>query len=158
QQRLEQVRRYQLTNPEPATEAMNRLAQAFVCLTDPQARQAYDRALFGEAGAPVVAPPTVTTTTSATTPEQAVDQDVLALVEEEIRAAAQPAVPAPAASPPLLPVEPGEQVVEAKQASDLARKGLGTRRALYGRIVRTRTLLLLWQRAGKYIGQTKRRL
>jgi hypothetical protein len=32
QQRLEQVRRYQLTNPEPATEAMNRIAQAFVFL------------------------------------------------------------------------------------------------------------------------------
>src|SRR5581483_7006729 len=51
QQRLEQVRRYQLTNPEPATEAMNRIAQAFVCLTDPQARRAYDRSLFGEAPA-----------------------------------------------------------------------------------------------------------
>src|SRR5436190_21737388 len=66
QQRLEQVRRYQLTNPEPATEAMNRLAQAFVCLTDPQARQAYDRALFGEGGAPAVSAPTATTTAAAT--------------------------------------------------------------------------------------------
>src|SRR4051794_17696124 len=47
QQRLEQVRRYQLANPEPATEAMNRLAQAFVCLSDPQAKQAYDQALYG---------------------------------------------------------------------------------------------------------------
>src|SRR5712675_3327173 len=60
QQRLELVRRYQLTNPEPATEAMNRLAQAFVCLTDPQARTAYDRALFGEAGAPAPSPTTAT--------------------------------------------------------------------------------------------------
>src|SRR5262249_4677779 len=35
--RLESVRRYQLTHPEIVTEAMNRLAQAFVCLTDPAA-------------------------------------------------------------------------------------------------------------------------
>ena len=34
-QRLDMVRRYQMTNPEPATEAMNRIAQAFVCLTEP---------------------------------------------------------------------------------------------------------------------------
>ncbi len=47
QQRLERVRRYQLTHPEAATEAMNRLAQAYVCLSDPQARRAYDRSLFG---------------------------------------------------------------------------------------------------------------
>jgi hypothetical protein len=40
--RLEIVRRYQLAQQEEATEAMNRLAQAFVCLTDPEARKAYD--------------------------------------------------------------------------------------------------------------------
>src|SRR5918911_2950749 len=55
-ERLDAVRRYQLTHPEPATEAMNRLAQAFVCLTDPQARAAYDRSLFGDGAAPAAAP------------------------------------------------------------------------------------------------------
>src|SRR5216683_7697590 len=45
--RLEAVRRYQLTNPELVTEAMNRLAQAFVCLTDPAAKRAYDLELLG---------------------------------------------------------------------------------------------------------------
>jgi hypothetical protein len=55
-QRLESVRRYQLTHPEQATEVMNRLAQAFVCLTDPEAKKAYDASLAGEesdAAAPV---------------------------------------------------------------------------------------------------------
>src|SRR5436309_15184643 len=47
-ERLERVRRYQLAQPELVTEAMNRLAQAFVCLTDPVAKQAYDRALRPE--------------------------------------------------------------------------------------------------------------
>ncbi len=33
-ERLEAVRHYQMAHPEQATEAMNRLAQAYVCLTD----------------------------------------------------------------------------------------------------------------------------
>src|SRR6516162_2671054 len=44
-ERMEVVRRYQLTHPEPATEAMNRLAQALICLSDPVAKKAYDAAL-----------------------------------------------------------------------------------------------------------------
>jgi hypothetical protein len=46
QERIERLRRYQLTNPEQATEGMNRLAQALVCLTDPVAKQAYDAKLL----------------------------------------------------------------------------------------------------------------
>ncbi|MFL5244296.1 MAG: hypothetical protein ACJ8FY_19525 [Gemmataceae bacterium] len=41
-ERMETVRRYQLQDPELATEAMNRLAQAFVCLTNPEAKKTYD--------------------------------------------------------------------------------------------------------------------
>src|SRR5207253_3346185 len=41
--RLAKLRCYQLSNPEQATEAMNRLAQAFMCLTDPEAKKLYDR-------------------------------------------------------------------------------------------------------------------
>src|SRR5437660_765809 len=50
--RLEKVRRYQLLHPEHATEAMNRLAQAFVCLTNPEAKKTYDTKLFRPPGAP----------------------------------------------------------------------------------------------------------
>lgn len=46
-ERLETVRRYQLPHPEEVTEAMNRLAQAFVCLTDPRTKDAYDRTVMG---------------------------------------------------------------------------------------------------------------
>ena len=56
-QRLEHVRNYQLTHPEAATEAMNRLAQAFICLTDTQARRAYDRLLLGEPAEEAPPPP-----------------------------------------------------------------------------------------------------
>ncbi|HTU92531.1 MAG TPA: hypothetical protein VMF69_20790 [Gemmataceae bacterium] len=41
-ERLDTVRCYQMTNPEQATEAMNRLAQAFVCLTEPSSKRTYD--------------------------------------------------------------------------------------------------------------------
>ncbi len=40
--RLEMVRQYQLLHPELVTEAMNRLAQAYLCLSDPIARRKYE--------------------------------------------------------------------------------------------------------------------
>ncbi|HKB42673.1 MAG TPA: hypothetical protein VKD72_39960, partial [Gemmataceae bacterium] len=221
QQRIECVRRYQLTNPEAATEAMNRLAQAFVCLTDAQARRAYDRSLFGTpppaatetprngipALSPSSSPPAVplqemqpsfrrdTDTTTAyqptlldlsplETPEQPLespavpaptaeeevgDPELLALVEEEVRAEerraaalAQSAAPAAAlpAVPeaPVEPAEPPDPFVEAARSSEPARRGLGTKRALYYRIARTRALLRVWDQAGKYLNQPTRRL
>src|SRR5262249_36024922 len=56
-QRLETVRRYQMMHPEQATEAMNRLAQAYVCLTDVAAKKAYDHKLFGPRARSVPPPP-----------------------------------------------------------------------------------------------------
>ena len=56
QKRMEQLRSYQLAHPEQATEGMNRLAQALVCLTDPIAKQAYD-AQLGPKRAPRAARP-----------------------------------------------------------------------------------------------------
>src|SRR5437899_3051422 len=37
------LRGYQLAHPDAVTDALNRLAQALVCLSDPAARAAYDR-------------------------------------------------------------------------------------------------------------------
>src|SRR5262245_58275659 len=48
-QRLDAVRRYQMTHPEQATEAMNRIAQAFVCLSEPTSKRVYDIELLGPA-------------------------------------------------------------------------------------------------------------
>src|SRR5947209_5148051 len=45
-ERMQRVRQYQLIHPEPATEAMNRLAQALICLSDAQAKSAYDAERF----------------------------------------------------------------------------------------------------------------
>jgi hypothetical protein len=41
-ERMDKVRCYQLSFPDEATEAMNRLAQAWCCLSDPVAKRAYD--------------------------------------------------------------------------------------------------------------------
>jgi hypothetical protein len=46
-ERLMRLRCYQLHHPEVATEAMNLLARAFTCLTDPTAKKAYDARLLG---------------------------------------------------------------------------------------------------------------
>ena len=43
--RLARLRQYQLNHPDQVTEAMNRLAEAFSCLTDPAAKKAYDATL-----------------------------------------------------------------------------------------------------------------
>src|SRR5438128_3358360 len=40
--RMERLRQYQLAHPDAVTDAMNRLAQALVCLTDAAAKRAYD--------------------------------------------------------------------------------------------------------------------
>jgi hypothetical protein len=44
-ERMQRVRPLQIAYPEEATEAMNRLAQAMSCLTDPAARHRYDESL-----------------------------------------------------------------------------------------------------------------
>ena len=42
------VRQYQILHPELVTEAMNRLAQAYLCLSDPVARRKYEAARAGQ--------------------------------------------------------------------------------------------------------------
>src|SRR5262245_19258889 len=68
--KLEVVRCYQLTHPELVTDAMNRLAQAFVCLTDPQAKREYDAINFPHLKPVATATPD-TSVPSAPAPEPA---------------------------------------------------------------------------------------
>ena len=48
--------------------------------------------------------------------------------------------------------------MDAARDSVSARRGLGTKRALYYRIARTRRLIRAWMVLGKFVGQSKRRL
>src|SRR2546427_229756 len=63
--RLAKLRCYQLSHPEQATEAMNRLAQAFMCLTDPEAKKLYD--------APAGSPSTACETATKPPPEKPIN-------------------------------------------------------------------------------------
>jgi len=176
-ERLDAVRHYQMMYPEQATEAMNRLAQAFVCLTEPASKRQYDAALQGAAPA-VAAPPA-----PPALDEASLERDPLAWLfspppvrrpsatppplpplqplppatpatpaapppPPQAAAPPPPAAPAPPAAPPPERVDPA---AEAAQRSAAARRGLGTRRGLYGRTVRTRQLLRVWDGLGKHL-------
>jgi len=188
--------RYQLTHPEAVTEAMNRLAQAFDCLSNPTTKRAYDAVLLPdrvpatpepaaptpvtEAAAPTVAPPPaqvaeapasaggdplawlfgpwnkgtvdggaaptpISTPTPPMEPMPGPESPVVAPV------AISPARVAEA--PTLAEQEPEDPVVGAAAHSSPARRGLGTKWALYYRISRTRQLLRAWIMVGKYFGE-----
>jgi hypothetical protein len=194
-ERHELLLRYQLTHPEQVTEALNRLAQAFVCLTDPAAKRAYDAALLGKplepvAPAPAAAPAVDTPAPASPKPPpdplawlygpftEGTRQKLAAAMgaepAEQAPAASEPTAPATAqangsAAPPAEPAPPqvapppapapppADPVVEAAQSA-LARRGLGTKRALYYRISRTRQLIRAWVQVGKYVGDATAQL
>jgi hypothetical protein len=53
---------------------------------------------------------------------------------------------------------PADPILDTARSSPLARRGLGTRRALFERILATRELLRLWDQVGRYLARPKRRL
>jgi len=197
-ERMDCVRRYQTVYPEQATEAMNRLAQAFVCLTDASAKSAYDIQLgIASAKQPTVeeAPPSPAESAKSASekepldvpsnpPPSAIPLGPPPLPAAVLTEAIEPPLPLrqPPPLPPLMPaaeeteppptallipvatalpaappLEPVDPIFEAAQ-SGVARRGIGTKRALYHRIARTRRLMRLWNDLGKYLGSPKRRL
>lgn len=163
QERLETLRRYQLIHPEPATEAMNRLAQAFVCLTDAESRRAYDAGLLQSSGArpggPLAAVPpdepldVIPLDWNAAPPPRRLTQ---AEIETQIDAPlptenTAESAPAPAAEK----IDPGSETI---RASGPARRGLGTKRALYHRVARTRQLIRAWDMLGRFLADPARRI
>lgn len=184
--RFERLRRYQLTHPDQVTEAMNRVAQALVCLSDTAARLAYDAALAAEGHDTLPAPPGAATNQERSELALPVAvpldgpaplPDAVPVPDSELPVAlpasegpstpvALPVQENPEASPDLpvavpvdVPVaEPADPALEAARASPSARRGLGTRRGLYQRIARTRQLLWAWEQAGKCLNDPQRRL
>jgi hypothetical protein len=217
--RLLCLRGYQLSHAGLATEAMNRIAQAVVCLTDREARRAYNAQHFPHlpaaeeatplpasaarvaANAQKVALPALGRASTASTPAPPPPADSAASVDTAVlspnpqtqvdwRTATPPPVrvpplllegppalppvrgnghaapepppptaeqPAPAAAP--VPTgRPADPVFDAARTSPEARRGLYTRRALYERVVVTRSLLRAWERAARYLNRPKRKL
>lgn len=184
-ERLDTVRCYQISHPEQATEAMNRLAQAFVCLTEPSSKKSYDVQL-GIAVAepasetPVLPPPHPNTIEWLPSPApdpasvhyaeapparlppplpSVLPAAIIPPIAEKPEPPDELPMAIPIASPLPIgpPLEPVDPVLEAAQSGP-ARRGIGTRRGLYQRIARSRRLLHLWNDLGKYLSSPKRRL
>lgn len=101
-ERLDTVRCYQISHPEQATEAMNRLAQAFVCLTEPSSKKSYDVQLgiaaaepASESPAPQTPQPNTLEWLPSPTPDPAVVNSA---------GTAPPPARQPPPLPPVLPV------------------------------------------------------
>ena len=179
--RLEGVRRYQLTHPELVTEAMNRLAQAFVCLTDPAAKQAYDVELRGESAAPAVAveeaPADLSWLHNASEELIPLDDETEPSAEESAKEPSQahhntklvdlpldatpPEIVIPEGLPPNVAAAVASERLDpaaAEASATRARRGIGTKRTLYFRIARTRKLLAAWDQAGRFLAHPQRRI
>jgi hypothetical protein len=182
-ERTEIVRRYQLTHPEAATEAMNRVAQAMVCLTDPTSKGEYDSELLasGEPSSTLhTADPangesidplawlfgpwnsSAIATSSSTDPEAVADWQTQP-PPSRLRLDAQLAKPGSNLSSGLAgmasavgsPSDSGSRTAQAR-SSAVEWRGLNTRRAIYYVVGRTRQLRDAWERAGKYLGRPSR--
>jgi hypothetical protein len=133
--RMERLRKYQLAHPDAVTDAMNRLAQALVCLSDPSAKRAYDATVL----------PTATAPTLKTPAQEVPGPYELAAPEPTIA----PVINAPR---PSLP-RSGEQ---------LARRPWHTnedaRRLLYRRLSAARRLLVAWREVGDCLSNPRTKL
>jgi len=161
--RMDQLRRYQLSQPDLVTEGMNRLAQAQICLTDPTARDAYDMALLGRSR-PVPKPKPKPKKVEASAKVEVVDdlppgvqvidyhrdmaplpimeeeQVVLTLEEEKEESRPVYELIEPAPLPAMLGIEDPTPV------SEIRPDAKQQRREIYRQIVRVRKVLRVWER------------
>jgi hypothetical protein len=172
-ERMSKLRCYQLSHPEEATEGMNRLAQAFICVTEELSRaQRQVRPTNGAALHETHYP--AEDTQEIHLPQQKTDADwreapppVRALTDSGSHAAIRAAAPSPpaegrapvakaAGAPPARPA--ADPITELAWESAEARRGLGTLPALIERVHQTRQLILAWNQAGKYLGNPQKKL
>ena len=164
QERMAKLRCYQLSHPEEATEGMNRIAQAFIQLTDISAKNgaletADAKTANGLASPAKPAPsPAETQELQRVGHRTAVDWQTPPPVRTPgdsgvVAPAPQPAPPSP--PPSLSPVDP---IYELAHESSEARRGLRTLPDLIERIHQTRQLLLAWNHAGKYLNKPHKKL
>lgn len=140
-ERMEIMRGYQLTHPELVTEAMNRLAQAMICLTDERSRAVYHAEFFPHLvpKAPETPAPAQVAAGAAVPVEPATWVDYVP---------AEPAIPSPE-----IVTEPAVREERVGESPPVR-----TRRDLYFRIAQTRQVLRLWTRVGEYLNNPERRL
>jgi hypothetical protein len=174
-ERLELLRRYQLPHPDEATEGMNLLARALDTLTDPTARQEYDRSL-GLHPTKVAEPPPLPTAELLESLFPGVpvlpgvaegpapgDYEILPEliplpdVEDEPDVDDDPEFIQEADLPPaiLLPVLPAVAKLE-EQPADRPSRPKSPKRELYAELARVRRVLRIWERARPYLTDAER--
>jgi len=156
-ERMTRLRCYQLSHPEEATEGMNRLAQAFICVSEtlakvpcakcePSTKKASDDTLTH------LVADGKTEVDWKSTPPPVRGVPVRAKTDSgQMRVVVPPNVEA---------TSPSGQFKKPASAQDFsaASKGLDTLRALIERINVTRKLLHAWRRIGKYLRVAERKL
>jgi hypothetical protein len=184
-ERMELLRRYQLTHADIVTEAMNRLAQAMIRLTDPATRADYDRSLGLLPAVPAAATPETAATTEsaasavADTPDGTspfTEDDLARLVplpselDAASAASAEPAATLDTAEPAAIPVGRLEQLPRARipepPSPPLPQPMLAapaddaasaaTRRQLYRELTRCRRMLRAWQACEQQLAHPQR--
>jgi hypothetical protein len=177
--RLMRLRPYQLQHPELVTEAMNRLARAFTCLTDPEAKRAYDTSLkLQPTGEPLTVPAAAEAldplgwlfgpwseigraVPSARQRDQVQADWLHAPPPPRRRLRRFPRLtgePGPAGNgepPPQTPLGVDKSDVDQRAATA---PNLWTKRALYRSTCSTRRLLAAWRRAGPFVGDAQWRM
>jgi hypothetical protein len=166
-ERMARLRCYQISHPEEATEGMNRLAQAFITLSEACAAVPQT-----PAATPTMAPPL-----GPTTSKKRVGDDTAVILRTQVDwrnapppvrggatangapssgAPAKDTTPAPAGSLPgrAAPREDRESLRALAQESLEATGGLGTLAAVAERIDLTRQLLVAWQALGGILGRS----
>src|ERR1051326_9170997 len=146
QQRIELARRYQLAHPDECTEALNRLAQAYVSLS-------------ASPSEPDVAEAPVILETDAARTELG-KEGTRTSSDPQVRTAEAPVISQPATSAvrtpvPLPAAAAGKQVLTTEPATTPALVLTATsRRSLYQRLALVRRLLRAWRAFGPYVSDT----
>ncbi len=166
QDRMAKLRCYQLSFPEEATEGMNRLADAFVTLTEAASKKA---------------PPPVQAPEAKPAPEMSKDTSVTNKTKMDWRAAPPPVRKETASLPELIaeeegrngdvltakpfvaPARPHRREIDPALTRDLAEESaeatgnLGTLDAVIERVEQTRRLLHVWDQLGKHLRATPKK-
>lgn len=166
-ERMAKLRCYQLAHPEEATEGMNRVAQAFICLTEAlskadseasQKNKAPGRANAGAAGVETQKLKKSKRHTEIDWRDTPPPVRVVAQTNTETVGPILRSKPAAETVPELPVYRPVDPVMAFAQEAPEACRGLGTLPALIERINLTRKLICAWSQAGKYMSNANRKL
>ncbi len=161
QERMAKLRCYQLCHPDEATEGMNRVAQAFITLTEaisrpPCSAPGRPASVTAERPAALIETQRLLVSGSKTEIDWSSTPPpvrVAAVSDSRVGVVAEPPVEKQLSPPPaaLTQARSIDAVYGLAHECPEARRGLGTLPALIERINLTRKLICSWKQVGKYL-------